>query len=134
MSLRTALYPLVLFLSLPVLADQPTEAEIAAQIKAGEKAQLDLRSIQRYGDIQGRFEVVIAAAEPDAKAEDGAAARRVRYMVNCEDGTMTLAAVGVFDANGNVLKSLVAPPRSLDPVKPEKGSEQATWLRRVCMF
>jgi hypothetical protein len=121
-------------LALPALAQEPASIESMAEVKAGERAQLDLQSIRRYGDIQGRFEVVVAAADPAAQAPETMPTRRLRYMANCEEGTMTLAAVGVFDINGNVLKSMVAPPGSLDPVKPEKGSEGAKWLRRVCMF
>ena len=132
MTLRTALCVLVLFLTGPALADEPMPVEIAAQVKPGEKADLDLQSISRYGEVIGRFEIVIAMAEGAPNSD--AAYRRVRYISNCEEGTITLAAVGVFDGNGNVLKSLVAPPRSLDPIRPEKGSEQAKWLRRVCMF
>jgi hypothetical protein len=126
---------LILFLAFPVFGEEPLPIESLAQLKPGEKAQLDLQTIRRYGEVQGRFEVVVAAAETDAQpAADAAVARRVRYMANCQEGTMTLAAVGVFDSSGNVLKSVVAPPGSLDPVKPEQGSEQAKWLRRVCMF
>jgi hypothetical protein len=47
---------------------------------------------------------------------------------------MTLAAVGLFDANGQLQKTLVVPPRASDPVKPEKGTPAAKWLQRVCMF
>ena len=78
--------------------------------------------------------LIVATADPDSERSDGSSSRRLRYMANCQDGTMTLAAVGVFDNSGNVLKTLVAPPGSLDPVTPEKGSEAAKWLRRVCMF
>jgi hypothetical protein len=119
----------------PALAQQqPEPIELAAQPKAGERADLDLQSIRRYGETQGRFEVVVAWADPGAPRPAGLGQRRVRYMANCEDGTITLAAVGVFDDVGNVAKTMIAPPGSIDPVKPEKGTEQAKWLRRVCMF
>jgi hypothetical protein len=45
-----------------------------------------------------------------------------------------LAAVGLYDRNGNVAQTMVVPPRSIDPVKPVKGSDEAKWLQRVCMF
>jgi hypothetical protein len=134
MSLRLAFSPLILCLAVPAFAEDPAPIESMAEVKAGEKAQLDLQSIRRYGEVQGRFEVVVASSDAEVERAEGAAMRRLRYMANCEEGTMTLAAVGVFDTSGNVLKSLVAPPGSLDPVKPEKGSEAAKWLRRVCMF
>ena len=134
MNLRFAFPLLVLFLAAPAFAQEPPSIESMAQVKQGEKAQLDLQTIRRYGDVQGRFEVVVAWADPSIAPPEGQARRRVRYMANCEEGTMTLAAVGVFDSDGQVLKSMVAPPGSLDPVKPEKASEEAKWLRRVCMF
>jgi hypothetical protein len=61
-------------------------------------------------------------------------ARRVRYITNCEEGTFTLAAVGLLDRNGNALKTMVVPPGAVDPVKPEKGTDAAKWVRRVCMY
>jgi hypothetical protein len=132
--MRLTAAPLLVFLAAPAFADDMYSPEPLAEVKAGERADLDLQTIRRYGDIQGRFEVVVAPVDRSTVPADGPASRRVRYMANCEEGTMTLAAVGVFDSSGNVLKTLVALPGSLDPVKPEKGSEQAKWLRRVCMF
>jgi hypothetical protein len=55
-------------------------------------------------------------------------------MANCKDGTMVVAAVGLFDPSGQLAKTIVAPPRSIDEVKPEKGTQEAKWLQRVCMF
>ena len=134
--MRTSAAVVVLALAVAgaAFAQDPASIESMAEVKAGERAQLDLQSIRRYGDVQGRFEVIVATADPDSERSDGSSSRRLRYMANCQDGTMTLAAVGVFDNSGNVLKTLVAPPGSLDPVTPEKGSEAAKWLRRVCMF
>jgi hypothetical protein len=134
MSLRAALSLLAFSLAGTAFAQDPAPIESMAEVKSGEKAELDLQSIRRYGDIQGRFEVVVASVDPGVQPPEGPSRRRLRFMANCEEGTMTLAAVGVFDTSGNVLKTMVAPPGSLDPVKPEKGSEQAKWLRRVCMF
>jgi hypothetical protein len=134
MRLRYAFAPLALLLAVPAFPQDPPSIESMAEVKTGEKAQLDMQTIRRYGDVQGRFDVVVAWADPAVQRPEGQAMRRLRYMANCEEGTMTLAAVGVFDSSGNVLKTMVAPPGSLDPVKPEKGSEESKWLRRVCMF
>jgi hypothetical protein len=134
MNLRSAVPLLGLLLAVPAFPEEPPSIESMAQVKPGEKAQLDLQTIHRYGEAQGRFDVVLAWADPGMPRPEGQAMRRVRYMANCEEGTITLAAVGVFDSAGQVLKTMVAPPRSVDPVKPEKGSEEAKWLRRVCMF
>jgi hypothetical protein len=134
MRLRYAFAPFAFVLAVPAMSQEPPSIESMAEVKEGEKAQLDMQTIRRYGEVQGRFEVVVAWADAGVQRPAGQAMRRVRYMANCQEGTMTLAAVGVFDNSGNVLKSMVAPPGALDPVKPEKGSEEAKWLQRVCMF
>lgn len=136
MNLRHIFALLGLLLAAPAVSQdqEPPSIESMAQIRQGEKAKIDMQSIQRYGDVQGRFDVIIAWADPGVIRPEGQATRRVRYMTNCEEGNMTLAAVAVFDGAGQVVKTMVAPPRSLDPVKPEKGTEEAKWLRLVCMF
>ena len=72
MSLRAALPLLVLVPAVPAVAEEPAPIESVAEIKPGERAELDHRTIQRYGDILGRFDIVVAAAEPDARSADGA--------------------------------------------------------------
>jgi hypothetical protein len=115
-------------------ADGPEEAEALAQVRDGESATLDLQTIRRYGDVVGRFEVALVWTDSTRPMPADYSPRRVRYMANCEEGTMTIAAVGVFDPAGRVQKTIVVPPRASDPVTPEKGTEAAKWLRRVCMF
>ncbi len=118
----------------PSRANDPDSVEAAAAVKDGEAAQLDLQTITRYGETTGRFEVFVAWADTSRPVPQDYAPRRVRYMVNCQEGTITLAAVGVIDQTGQVRKMMVAPPRSIDPVKPEKGTQEAKWVQRVCMF
>ena len=115
-------------------ADAPLDAETLAQPREGESATLRLDSIRRFGEVLGRFDVSIAWADNTRPAPEDYFPRRVRYQANCEEGTITLAAVGVFDRSGMLQKTMVVPPGASDPVKPEKGTEQAKWLRRVCMF
>lgn len=107
--------------------------ETLARVAEGEVGQLDTQSIVKYGDIQGRFDVFIERGD-GAPSPDGTTPRRVRYMVNCQEGTMAVAAVGLFDRGGQVSKTMVSPPGAVDPVKPEKGSEEAKWLQRTCLF
>ena len=115
-------------------AEGPDEAEVLAQVRDGETATLDLQTIRRYGDVVGRFEVAFVWTDSTRPMPADYSPRRVRYMANCEEGTMTIAAVGVLDGAGRVQKTIVVPPRASDPVKPQKGTEAAKWLRRVCMF
>jgi hypothetical protein len=118
-----------------VSAQEPASAPDAlAQVKEGEKAKLDLQSIKKFGERQGQFDVIVSWNDADRPIPDDYLPRRVRYMADCQEATMTVAAVAMFDRNGQVAKTVVAPPRSLDPLKPEKGSEEAKWIRQVCMF
>lgn len=128
------LTPLAAFLSASLHAQELPSAEALAQVQEGETARLDLDSIRKFGDVQGRFDVTVAWADSTRPAPEGYGARKVRYVANCEDGTMMLAAVGLFDRNGQLAKTLIVPPRAVDPVKPPKGTEQAKWIQRVCMF
>jgi hypothetical protein len=78
--------------------------------------------------------VNIVRADPGSAWPEGSGPRRVRYVIDCEEETMTLAAVGVFDNSGQVQRSLVVPPGAIDPVKPAKGSPEQKWLRKACLF
>jgi hypothetical protein len=125
---------LFLFLSLPAAAQVPADAEALAKPRDGETAALELETIRKFGDALARFEVTIAWADAARPAPSDYGARRVRYMANCDEGTMTVAAVALFDRSGALQKTLVVPPGGSDPVKPEKGTDAEKWLRRACMF
>ena len=125
---------LALFAGAAAAAPDPGSPESLAQAKEGELARLDLQTIRKFGEAQGRFEVVVAWADSSRPAPEDYGPRQVRYMANCEEGTISLAAVGVFDRNGQLTKTMVIPPGGADPIKPEKGSQEAKWLQRVCMF
>jgi hypothetical protein len=120
--------------SLPVAAQNPLDAETLSQPREGESASLDLQSIRRFGDTLGSVQVSVVWADSARPPPEDYLPRRVRYAVNCDEGTLTLAAVGVLDRSGQLQKTLVVPPGASDPVKPTKGSEQAKWVQRVCMF
>jgi hypothetical protein len=109
-------------------------AEVLAQPKEGEAAELDLQSIRRYGERSGRFEVTIVWADPTRGRPEGLWPRRVRYAMDCEEETMMLAAVGVFDSAGQVQRTIVVPPGAANAVKPPKGSTEHKWLRKACLF
>jgi hypothetical protein len=117
-----------------VLAQAPDSAEALAKPQPGETAELDLQSIRRYGERSGRFEVTIAWADSSRGRPDGLWPRRVRYAIDCEEETMMLAAVGVFDNAGQVQRTMVVPPGAVDAVKPLKGSTEHKWLRKACLF
>jgi len=115
----------------PVQAQEAQDPETLAKIAEGEVGELDTTTIRKFGDIQGRFDVHV-------KRTDGVrstiAPRVVRFMANCKEGTMVVAAVGLFDPSGQLAKTMVSPPGAIDAATPEKGSQEAKWLRTVCMF
>ena len=129
---------IVLSLSLLVLVGRASaedfDAETLARPQEGETAKLDLQSIQRFGDVIGRFEVLVTWTDTTRAVPPGHYSRRVRYATNCVEGTYVLAAVGLIDRNGIGVKMMIVPPGAIDPVKPEKGTEAAKWVRQVCMF
>jgi hypothetical protein len=118
----------------PVRAQDPDAAEVLAQPKAGEVAELDLQTIRRFGEKLGRFEVNILWADSAIPQPADFSPRRVRYAIDCEDQTMTLAAVAVFDSAGQLKRTLIVPPGAIDPVTPPKGSTERKWLRQACLF
>jgi hypothetical protein len=128
------LFAAVLAALAPARAQTPDSPEALATPQPGEVAELDLQSIKRFGDKVARFEVSIVRAQQGNAAPDSLGPRRVRYVADCEEQTLTLAAVGVFDNSGQVQRSLVVPPGAVDPVQPAKGSLEQKWLRKACMF
>ena len=120
--------------SLPAAAQAPLDAETLAQAREGESVSLDMQSIRRFGDTLGSFQVSVVWVDSVRPPPEDYFPRRVRYAVNCDEGTLTLAAVGLLDRAGQMQKMMVVPPGASDPVKPAKGSEQAKWVQRVCMF
>ena len=109
-------------------------AEEWAQVAAGEVAQLDLQAIRKFGESQARFEVKISRADSASPAPEDHAPRTVRYMADCDLGTMVLVAVGLYDRSGQFAQTLMVPPGAADPVKPQQGSDEAKWIRRACLF
>jgi hypothetical protein len=125
---------LALSCSLPAAAQSPADPEVLAQPREGESADFDMQSIRRYGDVLGTFQVSILWTDRSRPFPEDYNPRRVRYAVNCQEGTLTLAAIALFDRSGQLQKTMVVPPGASDPVKPEKGTEQAKWVQRACMF
>ena len=73
----------------------------------------------------------LAEARPEAEAGE-----RLRESVpgGGRDPLRGQQRGGVFDRSGQLTKTMVVPPGAADPIKPEKGSQEAKWLQRVCMF
>ena len=128
---RIAVVALLLALTRPVVAQDETSAEALAVPQPGERVALERDTIAQYG-TQTRFEVAItwdasAGARPATYRP-----RAVRYVADCQAGTLALVAVGLFDSSGQLVKSLILPPGAADPVTPAAGSQEHKWLKEVC--
>ena len=108
-------------------------AESQATIKQGEVGRLDRDSIGEYGPAT-RFEVSIAWNDAEGKRPAEHQSRIVRFVASCKEGTLTVAAVGVFDSTGMLVKRMMVPPGAVDPLTPDAGSPEAKWLKDVCMY
>ena len=73
---------LALFAGAAAAAPDPGSPESLAQAKEGELARLDLQTIRKFGEAQGRFEVVVAWADSSRPAPEDYGPRQVRYMAN----------------------------------------------------
>ena len=112
-------------------AQEESAPEAQATIKPGETARLDRDSIGEYGATR-RFDVDIWWNDAAGPRPSEHRTRKIRYVADCRAGTLTLAAVAVFDRSGMVEKRMIVPPGASDPIKPEPGSPQAKWHNEVC--
>ncbi len=122
---------LVLVAGLQVHAQDESTPEEQAAIRPGEVGHLDRGSILAYGPLT-RFEASIVWDEAAGARPTGYKSRKVRYVADCKAGTLTLAAVGVFDSEGRAIKTTVVPPGASDAVAPKSGSTEARWLKDAC--
>jgi len=112
-------------------AQEESTPEAIAAMKNGEVGRLERDSLKAYGEI-ARFDVSIGWDEAAGPRPAGYAGRRVRYVADCKAATLAVAAVGVADSSGKLVKTLVFPPGAADAVRPLEGSPEAGWLREAC--
>jgi hypothetical protein len=114
-----------------VHAEDENSPEVQAAIKPGEMAQFDRDSIGEYGATR-RFDVDVVWSGASGERPTTHKNRKVRYIADCKAGTLTLAAVAVFDRSGMTEKRMMVPPGAGDPFTPQAASPQEKWLRNVC--
>jgi hypothetical protein len=114
-----------------VHAQDQNSPETQATIKPGESAHMDRDSIGDYGPMK-RFDVDLVWSDASGARPADHKNRKVRYVADCKAGTLTVAAVAVFDRTGMTEKRMMVPPGAADPVKPDAGSPAAKWLQNVC--
>src|SRR5690242_50059 len=112
-------------------AEDENSPEVQATIKPGEAAHLDRDSIGEYGSTK-RFDIDLVWSGATGERPTSHKNRKVRYIADCKAGTLTIAAVAVFDRSGMTEKRMMVPPGAADPVKPDAGSPAAKWLQNVC--
>jgi hypothetical protein len=105
--------------------------ESLASIDEGESASLDRQSIQAQGGLT-RFDVRVAWRDPAQRPAGAAASRIVRYVAQCGQGTLALAAVATLDTEGRMMKSYVVPPGGSEFAAPAAGSREADWIQAAC--
>ncbi|HYL18495.1 MAG TPA: surface-adhesin E family protein [Burkholderiales bacterium] len=118
-------------LSVNVLAQDDGSPEAMAVVKPGEAARFDRDSIRDFGQSRS-FEIAIVWGDSGTSKPAGHLSRRVRYVADCSAGTLGVASVAVYDANGMLVQSMISPPGAVDPAAPAAGSAQARWLQDVC--
>jgi hypothetical protein len=121
----------VLAAALQGRAQDESTLEEQAVIRGGEVGRLDRGSVRAAGPVT-RFEASIVWDEAGGPRPTGHMSRKVRYVADCKAGTLTLAAVGVFDPDGKLIKTTLVPPGAADSAAPKPGSTEARWLREVC--
>lgn len=103
-----------------------------ARIAKGEQARLDIGSVERRGP-EARFEISVDWRSGAAPQEY--MPRRVRYVADCTEGKMAVAAVAVAPVTGqasSVLETRIVPPSSAKWFAPKQGSEEAHWMSYAC--
>lgn len=118
--------------ALPALAEDEPTVEAQSSVRPGERGQLDRGSIGEYGESR-RFDVDIVWDESQGPRPADHHSRVVRYVAQCQAGTLAVAAIGVYDRSGMLVKRMIVPPGAVDAEAPQAGSPQAKWLRDVCM-
>ena len=122
---------ILLALAGAVGAQDQDDPEAMAVIKDGEIGRLERNSVGAYGDLI-RFDVSIVWNGAAAARPEGYMARRVRYVADCKAHTLLLAAVSLFDSSGRLIKTMIVPPRAVEPAAPAEGSAESRWLQEVC--
>ncbi|HWQ37962.1 MAG TPA: surface-adhesin E family protein [Burkholderiales bacterium] len=116
---------------LPASAQDDYTIESLAAIADHHRAQFDSESIRRQGDF-ARFEVRVTWKDPEQRPTGAPASRVVRFLADCAQGLLALAAVSLYDESGRLLKNAIVPPGSWEYSKPEAGSREARWLQSAC--
>jgi hypothetical protein len=73
---------------------------------------------------QARFDVLVQSGTDQG--------RRIRYAVDCEKGTIAVAAVASPGDVEQMQEEKIIPPRTADWRKPAQGTNSAQWIAKAC--
>ena len=90
----------------------------------GEEHEFKKDSIRVRANLTG-FVVAIGVIETPAF-------RYVRFAGKCEDQTLALAGVTLYDDQGRIIKMMVVPPGGSEFIPPKPSTPEGEWLREAC--
>jgi hypothetical protein len=103
-------------------AEQPSGNELPG-VQASEQVKLLPGSVMKRGP-QARFDVVVESGSNQG--------RRIRYAVDCDQGTIAVAALASPNDAGHMKEEKIIPPRTADWIKPAQGTKPAQWVSKAC--
>jgi hypothetical protein len=126
---------LYLFATALLIANAAAQGEYTveslATVAEGQRAELDPTSTRQLGTTT-RFEVRVVWNDPTQRPQGAPARKLVRYLADCSKRELAVAAVGLEDENGRMLKSAIVPPGTYEFAKPAGGSREEQWLDKTC--
>jgi|TARA_R110000824_G_scaffold191997_1_gene373930 hypothetical protein len=118
----TLCFLIVLFY--PYNAHGDNSPEFYAVVEDGEEYEFKKDSIRVRANLTG-FVVAIGGIETPAF-------RYVRFAGKCEEQTLALAGVTLYDDQGRIIKMMVVPPGGSEFIPPKPSTPEGEWLREAC--
>lgn len=126
-------FPVVFLLSFAgvAVAEDANTVEALSEIGDSEVASMERQSIQSRGRDTA-FEVSVKWRDPGQRPPDAPAGRVIRYVANCSEKTIVVAAVTTMDQNGRIRKRYLVPPGGADFLPAKEGSAEQRWMKDAC--
>lgn len=105
--------------------------EDAARITEAHSTKLDRDSAQRHGDMI-RFDVRLGWKNAEARPENEAPTRLIRYLAKCDDKQLAVSAVAIIDGQNRIVRNFGIAPGGWDFLPPAAATPEAGFLERIC--
>ena len=122
----TLCFLIVLFY--PYNAHGDNSPEFYAAVEDGEEHEFKKDSIRVRANLTG-FVVAIGGLEV---APQTPAFRYVRFASKCEEQTLAVAGVTLYDNQGRMIKMMVVPPGGSEFIPPKPSTPEEEWLKEAC--